>query len=153
MGPPGVRADQHVGLKADIVRDGGGPAPLPAPPLFQYGLCGLPPVPVPPVEEDGDLLAASVGVLEELVQMDPVPRHDQQVAHGRVRGCGSAAVRWVWHRSPSLAFGYDKTGMRRLTPRCGTEHKTCLPRQTGQRQLRVIEGGKALRALATPPVG
>ena len=92
--PPGVWADQHVLLKAEIVCDGGETAPVSVPPLAQHGLDSSPPLPPPPVHEHGDRLAVAVRVLEAIVQIPLVPRHDQEAAHRWLRGWGTEPMPW-----------------------------------------------------------
>jgi len=82
MQPPGVGADQYVLLKAEIAREGEEAAPLSVPPFPRHGVDAPPPLSLPPVQEDGDRFAVAVGVLEAVVQIPLVLRHDQQAAHG-----------------------------------------------------------------------
>jgi hypothetical protein len=80
--PPVVGADQYVLLKAEIVREGEQAASLSAPALPCHGLDAPSALPPPPVQEHGNRLAVAVGVLEAVVQIPLVPRHDQPAAHG-----------------------------------------------------------------------
>jgi hypothetical protein len=88
MWPARVRPDQHVIPKAQILLDVGEAAPLHPSPVARYGETSPPPVLTPPVEEDGDFLTVSEGLLEGVVQLWSVPCHNQQARHrlARTRG-------------------------------------------------------------------
>ena len=73
-----VRADQHGFAQAKIVLDVGEATPVNPSQVGFYRTDRAPTLRTPPVEEDGHPLAAPERLLQGMVQVHMVPRHDQQ---------------------------------------------------------------------------
>lgn len=109
--PCARRGDQREVLRTKLVGEGGGAPPVPAPALRRHGLAGPPPLPLPPVAEDEDLVGLPVRALDDPVQLPLVPRHDQQ---------GPRRLR-RWNPTPSRQHRHS--GARQGDPLEGRSHE------------------------------